>query len=207
DRYVTAHDAGTILNPALVDGQIRGGFAQGVGAALYEEVHYGAAGSFQSGTLADYAVPTSMEIPDPLIVHRETASPFTPLGAKGVGEGNNMSTPPAIANAVADALRPLRGELDLVLPLTPARVLAHLAQEEPAPPASIARPVATTPTARGGVALRASGHVDMTAAPERVFAVLLDPAALAKVIPGCHALQSTGQHRYRADVTVGIGLV
>ncbi|MBK9246358.1 MAG: molybdopterin-dependent oxidoreductase [Burkholderiales bacterium] len=207
DRYVTAHDAGTILNPALVDGQIRGGFAQGVGAALYEEFHYGADGSFQSGTLADYAVPTSMEIPDPLIVHRETASPFTPLGAKGVGEGNNMSTPPAIANAVADALRPLRGELDLVLPLTPARVLAHLAQEEPAPPASIARPVATAPTARGGVALRASGHVDMTAAPERVFAVLLDPAALAKVIPGCHALQSTGQHRYRADVTVGIGLV
>lgn len=208
DRYVTAHDAGKLLNPALVDGQIRGAFAQGVGAALYEEFHYGADGSFQSGTLADYAVPTAMEIPDPVIVHRETPSPFTPLGAKGVGEGNNMSTPPAIANAVADALRPLRGEVDVVLPLTPARVLAHIADPEPAAPAGMA--IASTAASgkpKGGVALHASGSVDIAAAPERVFAVLLDPVALAKVIPGCHALESAGPNRYRADVTVGIGLV
>jgi len=209
DRYVTAHDAGRLLNPALVDGQIRGAFAQGVGAALYEEFHYGGDGSFLSGTLADYAVPTSVEIPEPLIVHRETPSPFTPLGAKGVGEGNNMSTPPAIANALADALRPLRGELDIVLPMTPLRVLAHLAAAEPEPPApaALAARQAAAPARGDGVALRAHGEVEIAAPPERVFAVLLDPVALARVIPGCHALERDGPDSYRADVTVGIGLV
>jgi 2-furoyl-CoA dehydrogenase large subunit len=207
DRYVSAHDAGRILNPALVDGQIRGAFAQAVGAALYEEFHYGADGSFQSGTLADYAVPTCCEIPDPLIVHRETPSPFTPLGAKGVGEGNSMSTPPALANAVADALRPLHGELDLVLPLTPSRMLAHISAAEPPPPPALVRATAPAEPAKGGVALQASGHVDIAAAPEAVFAMLLDPVVLAKVIPGCHALESTGPNQYRADVTVGVGLV
>jgi len=207
DRYVSAHDAGRLLNPPLVDGQIRGAFAQGVGAALFEEFHYGADGSFQSGTLADYAVPTCCEIPDPLIVHRETPSPFTPLGAKGVAEGNNMSTPPALANAVADALRPLHGELDLVLPLTPARMLAHIGAGEPPAPPALARAAAPAMSAKGGVGLRASGHVDIAAPPEVVFALLLDPVALAKVIPGCLALESTGPNRYRADVTVGVGLV
>ncbi|MDH4190071.1 MAG: molybdopterin-dependent oxidoreductase [Betaproteobacteria bacterium] len=207
DRYVTAHDAGRLLNPALADGQIRGGFAQGVGAALYEEFRYAADGSFQSGTFADYAVPTCCEIPDPVIVHRETPSPFTPLGAKGIGEGNNMSTPPAIANAVADALRPLVGELDLELPLTPARVLAHLGEKEPAPPASLAHFARPATKSRGAVALQASGQVDIEATPEAVFAVLLDPASLARVIPGCAALEPDGPNRYRADVTVGIGLV
>ena len=209
DRYVTAHDAGRLLNRALVDGQIRGAFAQGVGAALYEEFHYGADGSFLSGTLADYAVPTSVEIPDPVIVHRETPSPFTPLGAKGVGEGNNMSTPPAIANALADALRPLRGETDIVLPMTPARVLATLALVEPEPPApaALAARHAAAPARADGVALRARGQVEIAASPERVFAVLLDPVALARVIPGCHALERDGPDRYRADVTIGIGLV
>jgi 2-furoyl-CoA dehydrogenase large subunit len=210
DRYVSAHDAGRLLNPALVDGQIRGGFAQGLGAALYEEFRYGVDGSFQSGTLADYAMPTCREVPDLVIVHRETPSPFTPLGAKGVGEGNNMSTPPAIANAVADALRPLYGELDLVLPLTPARVLAHLVQAEPPAPPAIARtkvPIGATRGAKGAVALHGAGHIDIAALPERVFAVLLDPIALAKVIPGCNALESVGPNRYCADVAIGVGVV
>lgn len=107
DRYITAHDASRLLNPALADGQIRGAFTQGLGAALLEEFRYGAGGSFQSGTLADYLMPTACETPDPVIVHPETPSPFTPLGAKGLGEGNNMSTPACIANAFSDALRPL----------------------------------------------------------------------------------------------------
>ena len=98
------HDCGTILHPAMVDGQIRGGFAQALGAALYEEYAYAADGSFLTGTFADYLLPTTMEVPDPLILHMQTPSPFTPLGSKGVGEGNCMSTPVCIANAVADAL-------------------------------------------------------------------------------------------------------
>ena len=130
DRYVTAHDAGRLLNPALADGQIRGGFAQGLGAALFEEFRYDEGGSFLSGTFADYLLPTAVEVPDPTIVHHDTPSPFTPLGAKGLGEGNNMSTPVAIANAYADALRRLRDVREIRLPLTPSRVLGHLASDE-----------------------------------------------------------------------------
>jgi 2-furoyl-CoA dehydrogenase large subunit len=205
DRYVTAHDAGRLLNPALADGQIRGAFAQGVGAALFEEFRYGSDGSFQSGTLADYLMPTTCEIPDPVIVHLETYSPFTPLGAKGLGEGNNMSTPPTIANAFADALRPLQDVADIRLPLTPSRVLALLDAPDPQP---CEKPVTQrSPPIAGGRALQASGTVEIAASPERVFAVLLDPQALARVIPGCSALSADGPNRYRADVTVGVGLI
>ncbi|MER1965997.1 molybdopterin cofactor-binding domain-containing protein [Castellaniella sp. GW247-6E4] len=208
DRYVTSHDAGRLLNPALAEGQIRGGFAQGLGAALLEEYRYGADGSFLSGTLADYLMPTACEVPEPMIVHLETPSPFTPLGAKGIGEGNNMSTPVCIANAVADAL----GVADVRLPLTPSRVHALLAEPEPEPesaPADAA--VAPRPAAgRAGAGrdtLRMAGTVQLAAAPEQVYAVLMDPDALASVIPGCHALERVDEQTYRAEVTIGIGVV
>jgi 2-furoyl-CoA dehydrogenase large subunit len=207
DRYVTAHDAGTLLNPALADGQIRGAFAQGLGAALMEEFRYGADGSFQSGTLADYLMPTTCEVPDPVIVHLETPSPFTPLGAKGLGEGNNMSTPPCIANAVADAL----GVEDIRLPLTPAKVMHLIGIDDPPPsrPELLEAAAAAAPNKAlaGGKALTARGTVDLDAKPEAIFAVLMDPQALAKVIPGCHALEATGPNQYRADVTVGVGMI
>ena len=92
----------------MVTGQISGGFAQALGAALYEEYAYADDGNFLSGTFADYLVPTTMEVPEPIMLHRESPSPFTPLGAKGVGEGNCMSTPVCIANAIADAPRSRR---------------------------------------------------------------------------------------------------
>ena len=204
DRYVTAHDAGTLLNPALADGQIRGAFAQGLGAALMEEFRYGADGSFQSGTLADYLMPTTCEVPDPVIVHLETPSPFTPLGAKGLGEGNNMSTPPCIANAVADAL----GVDDIRLPLTPSKVMALIGIDDPEPSRPELREAqAAKPARPGGKALTAQGTVDLPATPEAIFAVLLNPDALAKVIPGCHALEATAPNQYRADVTVGVGMI
>ena len=120
DKYVTMHDCGRILHPGMVAGQITGGFAQALGAALYEEFVYGADGSFLTGTFADYLLPTSTEVPAPVILHIETPSPFTPLGAKGVGEGNCMSTPVCLANAVADAL----GVAEIDLPLTPVKLAA-----------------------------------------------------------------------------------
>jgi 2-furoyl-CoA dehydrogenase large subunit len=122
DKYVTMHDCGRVLHPGMVAGQITGGFAHAVGAALYEEYAYGEDGAFLSGTFADYLVPTATEVPAPLILHIETPSPFTPLGAKGVGEGNCMSTPVCIANAVADAL----GIAEIDLPLTPAKLAARM---------------------------------------------------------------------------------
>src|SRR5690348_16631953 len=105
DRYVSMHDAGRILDATIADGQIRGSFAQGVAAALYEEFAYNEEGAFLTGTFADYLVPTVSEIPELEILHYESPSPLTPLGAKGLAEGNCMSTPACIANAIADALR------------------------------------------------------------------------------------------------------
>ncbi|HWG80782.1 MAG TPA: xanthine dehydrogenase family protein molybdopterin-binding subunit [Stellaceae bacterium] len=130
DKYVSMHDAGRLLNPALADGQVRGGFANALGAALSEQFAYAADGSFLSGTFADYLVPTACEVPEPLILHRETPSPVTPLGAKGVGEGNCMSTPVCLANAVADAL----GVAGIALPMTPAKLAALIERDEPPPP-------------------------------------------------------------------------
>jgi 2-furoyl-CoA dehydrogenase large subunit len=130
DRYVSMHDAGRILDPTIAEGQIRGAFAQGVAAALYEEFCYSEEGAFLSGSFADYLVPTVNEIPALEILHQHSPSPFTPLGAKGLAEGNCMSTPACIANAIADAL----GAAEVALPATPRRIHAMLAQGNRNPP-------------------------------------------------------------------------
>ena len=206
DQYISGHDAGKILNPALADGQIRGAFAQGIGAALYEEFCYSEDGSFLSGTLADYLMPTTCEVIDPIIIHQETPSPFTPLGAKGLGEGNNMSTPVCVANAFADALQMHAPHtLDVRLPLTPGRVLGMLGVEDPPSRQAPAPQPAVAKTA--GMSLQAQGEVDIPASPQQVYDMLLDPDALARVIPGCHSLQADGPNSYRADVTVGVGFI
>lgn len=208
DRYVSTHDAGRLLNPALVDGQIRGGFAHAVGAALYEEFVYGEDGAFLSGTFADYRVPTCCEVPEPIIIHVESPSPFTPLGAKGVGEGNCMSTPVCIANAVADAL----GVADLTLPLTPPRVAALIhGEERPRRPDSTAEsavPAAEKPPATAGArALTGEGVTTVPIGPEALWRLVLDPKALAAVIPGCRALEAVGENSYRGEITMGVGPV
>jgi 2-furoyl-CoA dehydrogenase large subunit len=131
DRYISMHDAGRILNPLIADGQMRGAFAQGIAAALYEEFVTNPEGAFLSGTFADYLVPTVSEIPPVEMLHQETPSPLTPLGAKGLAEGNCMSVPACIANAVADAL----GVKDVQVPATPRRIHALMEGSERAPSA------------------------------------------------------------------------
>jgi len=200
DRYVTMHDAGTILNPALLDGQVRGGFAHAVGAASCEQFAYGEDGSFLSGTFADYLVPTACEVPEPVILHMSTPSPVTPLGAKGVGEGNCMSTPVCIANAVADAL----GKRDICLPLSPPRLAALIASDET--PAKRGAAPATL-LAKAGKGLTGQGETTVPAPPEAVWRLLLDPRALRAMLPGCHELEVTGENAYRVDITVGVGPV
>ncbi|MEX2033949.1 MAG: molybdopterin cofactor-binding domain-containing protein, partial [Xanthobacteraceae bacterium] len=120
DRYVSMHDAGKILNPLIADGQMRGAFAQGIATALYEEFVTNEEGAFLTGTFADYLVPTVSEIPPVEMLHQETPSPLTPLGAKGLAEGNCMSVPACIANAIADAL----GVEQVQLPASPRRIHA-----------------------------------------------------------------------------------
>ncbi|WP_427174542.1 xanthine dehydrogenase family protein molybdopterin-binding subunit [Arthrobacter sp. 92] len=115
----SVHDAGTILNATLLDGQIHGALVQALGGALYEEMTYSDSGQPTATTFMDYLCPTSAESSFPLISnHLETPSPLTTLGAKGSGEGSSMSFPVAIANAVADALSPLGISIDS-LPLHP----------------------------------------------------------------------------------------
>jgi 2-furoyl-CoA dehydrogenase large subunit len=116
--YVSVHDAGRLLNPLLAEGQVRGGLAHGLGAALFERVAYDELGNLLTASFMDYLCPTAADLPEPRIGGRETPSPFTPLGAKGLGEGTTMSAPAAIANAVADAI----GRDDVELPLTPPRI-------------------------------------------------------------------------------------
>jgi len=116
--YVTVHDAGRLLNPLLADGQVLGGFAHGIGAALYERHVYDEWGNLMTASLVDYLAPTAPDVPALRIGHHSSVSPVTALGAKGIGEGNTMSAPPCIANAVADAI----GRDDVELPLTPPRV-------------------------------------------------------------------------------------
>jgi 2-furoyl-CoA dehydrogenase large subunit len=200
DRYVTMHDCGRVLHPGMVEGQIRGGFAQAVGAALYEELSYGEDGTFLSGTFADYLVPTATEVPDLKILHIETPSPFTPLGAKGVGEGNCMSTPVCLANAVVDAL----GVESIDLPLTPAKLAPYVHGEERAPPAG--RTAARVRKA-GERGLTGEGEARVPAPPDAIWAMLLDADTLGSIIPGAHSVEKLSDTRFRADVTLGVGPV
>ena len=124
-RYVVAHDCGKVINPLIVEGQVHGGVAQGVGGALYEEMVYDEQGQLLTGSLMDYLVPTAMEVPPLETVHLEFPSPRNPLGMKGLGEGGAISPPAAIANAIEDALEPF-GVRITATPVSPARLLALL---------------------------------------------------------------------------------
>ena len=122
-RYVVAHDCGKVINPTIVEGQVHGGVAQGVGGALFEEMVYDDQGQLLTGTFMDYLVPTAAELPPIETVHLEYPSPRNPLGVKGLGEGGAISPPAAIANAIEDALSPF-GVRIRETPVSPSRLLA-----------------------------------------------------------------------------------
>jgi carbon-monoxide dehydrogenase large subunit len=131
ERYVVVEDCGVMINPAVVEGQVRGGVAQGIAAALYEEVVHADDGQPQTTNLMDYLVPTAREIPAVEIEHLETPSAFSETGAKGMGEGGTMGAPACIATAVADAVAHLGIEID-ALPITPEWLLQALEAARPA---------------------------------------------------------------------------
>ncbi len=124
-RYVVVEDCGRIINPLIVEGQTVGGVAQGIGAALLEEMVYDADGQLLTGSLMDYLAPTAVEVPPMEVLHLETRSPSTLGGFKGVGEGGTIGAPAAIANAVADALAVFGVEVR-ELPVTPERLFRLL---------------------------------------------------------------------------------
>jgi len=128
--YVVAEDAGVLVNPMIVDGQILGGTAQGIGSALYEEMPFDGQGQPLASTLADYLLPGCAEVPNIRILHMETPSPYTEFGQKGVGEGGAIGPAAAIANAINDALASQGVELREI-PITPRRILAALRAAKP----------------------------------------------------------------------------
>jgi carbon-monoxide dehydrogenase large subunit len=127
-RFVAVDDCGNIINPMIVDGQIHGGLTMGLAPALYEAITYDENGNNQAGTFLDYLVPTAMEVPMWETAKTVTPSPHHPLGAKGVGESATVGAPPAIANAVVDALWHL-GVRHIDIPITPPKVYAILREK------------------------------------------------------------------------------
>ena len=120
-RFVAIDDCGNIINPMIVEGQVHGGLTMGLAPALFEEISYDEAGNIQGGSFMDYLVPTAMETPKWETGNTVTPSPHHPLGAKGIGESATVGAPPAIANAVVDALSHL-GVTHLDIPITPEKV-------------------------------------------------------------------------------------
>ncbi|MGE0845428.1 MAG: molybdopterin cofactor-binding domain-containing protein [Flavobacteriaceae bacterium] len=205
--YGTVHDVGRVINPALVEGQVRGGFAQGLGAAMYERIAYAPGGALLSGTFAEYLCPTAPEIPPLSIDHLESPSPNTPLGAKGSGDGPTLTVPVAIANALADAT----GIQDLAPPFTPGRVWNLLNGIDPDP---ALRPLAGGTGEDGEIdaagPLRGEGRVKLAAPPERVWKQLFDADGLREIIPGCRSVEEVEPGVFDASVRIsvaGIGAV
>jgi carbon-monoxide dehydrogenase large subunit len=125
--YVIVEDGGVLINPMVVDGQVYGGAAQGIGTALYEAMPYSEDGQPLASTLADYLLPGATEVPPIRIEHMETPAPYTEFGQKGIGESGAIGSTAALANAVNDALRPLGAEVTR-LPLSPRAVLEAIAR-------------------------------------------------------------------------------
>jgi carbon-monoxide dehydrogenase large subunit len=126
EKYAIAHDCGVVVNPMLVEGQILGGAAQGIGGALLEEFNYDRDGQLLAGSFMDYMLPTACEIPSMHLIHQHSPSPLNPLGVKGVGEGGPIAPPAVIANAVSDALRPFAVEFNR-LPVKPELIQQAIA--------------------------------------------------------------------------------
>ena len=122
EKYAIAHDCGVVVNPLLLEGQIVGGAAQGLGGILMEGYTYDAEGQLLTGSLMDYLLPTASDIPDMELIHLESPSPLNPLGVKGVGEGGAIAPPAAIANAICDALAPFKVEFNQT-PITPEQIV------------------------------------------------------------------------------------
>jgi carbon-monoxide dehydrogenase large subunit len=120
-KYVAVDDCGNVINPMIVDGQVHGGVAQGIAEALYEEAVYDESGNLMSSSMTQYLVPTAVEIPSPVLDRTVTPSTTNSLGVKGIGEAGTIASPPAVVNAVIDAVSHL-GVTHIEKPASPERV-------------------------------------------------------------------------------------
>jgi len=199
-RYVVVHDCGTQLNPMIVEGQIQGGVAHGIGNAFYEQLVFDDNGQLLNASFMDYLLPTALDVPTVELGHVQTPSPFNPTGAKGVGEAGAIPTGALFAQAVEDALAGSGVEIR-EMPLSPGRLHELLAEARagagaaPAIPAGPAR------------ALVVEGSFEFDGPREAVYALLLDPAVLVKAMPGAQRLARMDGDRYEGVMQVGVGPV
>jgi carbon-monoxide dehydrogenase large subunit len=124
-NYVVGHDSGVVINPMIVDGQVQGGVAHGIGNALFEYMAYDDQGQPATTTFADYLLPAAPEIPNLEILYHESPSPLNPLGVKGIGEAGTVPVAAAVVSAVEDALSPFGIDIRQA-PITPVRILELL---------------------------------------------------------------------------------
>jgi carbon-monoxide dehydrogenase large subunit len=129
EKYAIAHDCGVVVNPLLVEGQIAGGTAQGLGGILFEDIAYDPDGQLLVGSLADYMVPTACDVPDMVLIHQHSPSPLNPLGVKGVGEPGCVPAAATIISAIENALAPFDVRIE-EYPVSPARLFALLANSK-----------------------------------------------------------------------------
>ena len=132
-RYIVVHDSGRIINPMIVDGQVMGAVAHGIGATLYEWMRFDEQGQPQTVTYGDYLLPSTDTVPPIEVIHMESPTPLNPLGVKGAAESGTIAAPAVIVSAVEDALKPF-GVRIRDLPLTPERLLALIRAPRLAPP-------------------------------------------------------------------------
>jgi carbon monoxide dehydrogenase subunit G len=202
-RYVVVHDCGVQLNPMIVEGQIQGGVAHGIGNAFYEQLIFDEGGQLLNASLMDYLLPTALDVPRVELGHLETPSPLNPTGAKGVGEAGAIPTGALFAQAVEDALHGTGVEI-LEIPLSPNRLFELI--RDGARDGAKGAFVDSVPLRRQR-ALELSGSFDFGAPVEKVYEALLDPTILGSVMPGSQRLELVARDRYRGVMKVGLGPV
>ena len=198
-RYVVVHDCGKQLNPMIVEGQIQGGVAHGIGNAFYEQLIFDAGGQLLNASFMDYLMPTALDVPKVEMGHLETPSPLNPTGAKGVGEAGAIPTGALFAQAVEDALHGTGVEI-LEIPLSPNRLFELIEEGGQAPDSAPA-------ALNGARTLSVKGSFDFDARVESVYEALLDPTVLASAMPGSQELERVAPDRYHGVMKVGLGPV
>ena len=196
-KYAVVHDCGNVVNPMIVEGQVHGGVAQGVGGALYERMAYDKDGQLQNASFMDFLMPYASEVPDIDIDHQETPSPLNPLGIKGAGEAGVIPGTAAIASAIEDAV----GRRIAAMPISPTELYDLMrtpTRNEPRRP---------SPRRNRSDGVNLDGSAVLHADPDQVWSVITDPAVLARTIPGCESLEQVGDDEYKMNVTVGVGAI
>jgi CO/xanthine dehydrogenase Mo-binding subunit/carbon monoxide dehydrogenase subunit G len=188
-RYVVAHDCGKLINPMLVEGQIQGGVAHGIGNAFFEELIFDDNGQLQNASFMDYLLPTATDVPKVEMAHRETPSPG-PLGLKGVGEAGCIPTGALFAQAVEDALSDHGIEITEI-PMSPDKLFGLITRTKP----------------RKSHVVSVAGEFTFDGPRDRVYALLQDASVLAKAMPGGMAMRMTADGVYAGTMKLGIGPV